>query len=105
MNLPSNDMYLLNSTTNEIAYLNAFYIYDTYIVLDLYQAKDLTTFQNPTPWDTIKNKQVYYNDRLSVIASNYNVTTNNLYYNMRKMFYEYLLTLSEFTDFTIQNIT
>ncbi len=103
MNIPSNDMYLLN-TTNEIAYLNAFYIYDTYIVLDLYQAKDLTTYTNPTAWDVIKNKQIYYNDKLSVIATNYNVTTNNLYYNMRRMFYEYLLTLPEFTGYSIQNV-
>ena len=98
----TNEIYLLNSATNEVAYIQGFSYENSVFNLYVSKAKDLATLQTPTEWDIIKYRTYTIEQQFSQLMTGLADNTKSINYNVIKVLYDYLLTLDEFVGYSEQ---
>lgn len=97
------NMYLLNNTTSEVIFITNYQI-GSIVEINVAQAKNLATYQNPTQWDVIKLSVVTANTDFNSIASNLADGTKSISYNVVKSLYNYMLSLPEYAGYILQTM-
>jgi hypothetical protein len=105
MMVANGNTYLLNNSTGEVVNIVNFTIENDSNLINIEIAKDLTTLQNPTEWDIIKKQAIRTTDNFNVMSDVSVIDgVHTIYWNVRELFYNYLLTLPEYSSFVKQSL-